>query len=52
MRDLYYNNPDDDELIVRRRGMNVPNFGNRMLWVLVGVLTATAVLMTLLPLLG
>lgn len=45
---MYYNDPDDDELFVRRHGMNVPNFGNRSLWILVGILAGTTLLITLL----
>lgn len=45
---IYYNDPDDDELFVRRHGMNVPNFGNRSLWILLGILVSTTLLITLL----
>lgn len=45
---MYYNDPDDDELFVRRHGMNVPNFGNRSLWILLGILAGTTLLITLL----
>lgn len=33
---LIFFNPEDDEMIVDVGGLNIPNFGNRYRWVLLG----------------